>query len=89
MPYAILLAIFVRMIIWQFGGDIKSLSYLTIVGRIDQFILGIFAFHATKRLDRIPLIGFAFVAAFLFFWGWFDNHGGFYEFHKDPTHEAI
>lgn len=89
MPYAVLLAIAVRLLIWQMGGDIKSLSYLTIVGRIDQFILGILAFHASKRLNRIPTAGFLFVAAFLVFWGWFDNEGGYYAFHSTHAREAL
>lgn len=89
MPYAILFAIAVRLFIWQMGGDIKSLSYLTIIGRIDQFFLGILAFHISKHQKRIPTTGFLLVAAFMIFWGWFDNEGGYYAFHSTHTREAL
>jgi len=62
---------------WQ-TGEIQHLAYWTIVGRLDQFLLGIlgyqFAAHFTKRHTMVGGILFGF----LMFYTWFDTLGGKY-----------
>jgi peptidoglycan/LPS O-acetylase OafA/YrhL len=83
-PLVLLLVVAVavggRWMYWSSHGTVKLLSYLTIYGRIDQFVLGMFValFPLTSRqrnwFAAVALTGFAL------FWRWFDADGGFYNF---------
>jgi peptidoglycan/LPS O-acetylase OafA/YrhL len=81
----IIVAIALRCIIYQKNGGVQLYAYNTIIGRIDQFVLGmvVYQFRAyfTKRhFIAIPLlIGFA-----LFYW-YFDSLGGFYQYQSYPS----
>jgi peptidoglycan/LPS O-acetylase OafA/YrhL len=59
-------------------GEVQSLAYPTIFGRIDQFVLGVMAFHGRahfiSRHARAALIATAFITLY---W-WFDKSGGFF-----------
>lgn len=59
-------------------GEVQSLAYATIFGRIDQFVLGILAYHHRDQLAgrhvRLAWIAVAFLTAY---W-WFDKQGGFF-----------
>jgi rhamnosyltransferase len=72
------LGLAVRLLIYESGGDVEYYAYWTIVGRIDQFLLGIAAweFRALLR-GRHVHIGVA-VLAFFGFYHWFISIGGFY-----------
>ena len=71
---ALLLAFLVlRMGAYLFGADMRNLSYYTIVGRIDQFLLGMLAgvyyrnyFAAGRGLDLVAVAGAGLVLALLF-----------------------
>ena len=69
----ILIFLFLRTGAYFAGADMRELSYYTIVGRIDQFLLGMLAgiyyrnyFVAGKRLDTIAIAGAGLVLLLLF-----------------------
>jgi hypothetical protein len=59
------------------AGEVQSLAYWTIIGRIDQFALGMLAFqlrsYATKRHGFVAF----YLTSFLLFYWYFDAQGGF------------
>ncbi len=71
---ALLLAfLLLRLGAYLAGADMRNLSYYTIVGRIDQFLLGMLAgvyyrnyFMAGRRLDSVAVAGAGLVLAVLF-----------------------
>lgn len=79
------LAIVLRVLLHRELGQIQELSYWTIIGRVDQFLLGILAFHFRQGISGKH---FTMVVTFLmftaFFW-YFDSLGGFYKNPDYPT----
>lgn len=65
-----------RLFLHLNGADIQYLSYLTIIGRVDQFLLGMFAFHHREAITG----RFAAIVAILFLCSYslFDMAGGYY-----------
>lgn len=59
-------------------GEVQSLAYSTIFGRIDQFVLGILAFHGRAHLIGRHARAAGIAAAFITLYWWFDRSGGFY-----------
>ena len=59
-------------------GEVQSLAYPTIFGRIDQFVLGILAFHGRAHLIGRHALAAGIAAAFITLYWWFDSSGGFY-----------
>ncbi|POA40741.1 hypothetical protein C1891_00260 [Pseudomonas sp. GW456-12-1-14-TSB6] len=43
------LTIFFKYLIWTKTGSITNVSYMTLLGRIDQFLVGMFAAHLAKK----------------------------------------
>jgi peptidoglycan/LPS O-acetylase OafA/YrhL len=70
----IAMAISLRGGLWLAGADIQSLAYLTIVGRIDQFALGIFFFYSPPKGRMAALL----LAVLILFYAFFDAAGGLY-----------
>ena len=67
-----------RFLIYEAGGDVAYYAYWTIIGRIDQFVLGIAAWEFRGLLrGRHVWMGVATVA-FFGFYQWFVSIGGFY-----------
>lgn len=81
----ILALIAMRYLIFNQMGEIHRLSYWTIVGRIDQFILGIIAFKLHKQISGRHLIAACTLVAFALFYWWFDLQGGFYKMPSYPS----
>jgi peptidoglycan/LPS O-acetylase OafA/YrhL len=73
------MAIALRSALWQHFGEIQYLSYYTLVGRIDQFLLGIVAFQYRDSLKRRHLTALVTVTVFSGFYAWFDLSGGFFQ----------
>ena len=67
-------ALAVRSTLLLLGFDVQILAYYTIVGRIDQFLLGIF-FASRPASGRLTLLLFGALALF---YSWFTWTGGFY-----------
>jgi peptidoglycan/LPS O-acetylase OafA/YrhL len=79
------LMIVLRSVLFAEHGSIHTLAYKTIVGRLDQFILGIIAFQycAVVRGRTWPVLAVA--VFFLMLVWWFDIRGGFYNFPTYPS----
>ena len=76
LPLIVLAAIALRAVLHHQRGEIESLAYSTIVGRIDQFVLGILAFNYRKAIaNRHLLFALSMTAFGLFYW-WFNLQGG-------------
>ncbi len=81
-----LIAVFVcvRFYLHTRLGEIQTLSYWTIVGRIDQFTFGIIAYRYRHYFSRGWLALLAAIAFSAFYW-WFDARGGFYQMPSYPS----
>ena len=79
LPLAVVMvAIAVRSVLYLRYGEVQSLSYWTLLGRIDQFVLGMVAFQfRTAVAGRHWQAVAGFVAFSAFYW-WFDAQGGFF-----------
>lgn len=67
-----------RAALYLWLGEVQSLAYWTLVGRMDQFVLGILFFHYRHWLENKGWLVLATVLGFLLFWYAFDARGGFY-----------
>lgn len=77
----LLLTILSRALIHGIQGSVQDLSYWTIYGRIDQFLIGMLlgiAFRQRPGLLSNPLWLLGFCALLLAAMQWFNNQGGFY-----------
>jgi peptidoglycan/LPS O-acetylase OafA/YrhL len=82
LPAIVLAAIALRTLIHHERGEVQTLAYFTLVGRIDQFVLGIIAFNYRKSIaNRHLLFALGFTAFLLYYWQ-FDLQGGY---GKDPS----
>ena len=83
--FAIVAVTAMRAGIWLAEGTVQTLAYSTLVGRFDQFALGILALRhrdAIARRKGLALLGIVgFVAAF----HWFDANGGYFGASGYPT----
>ncbi len=81
--------LFLRFFLWKELGQIQILSYWTIIGRIDQFLLGIIAFQFRKKIaNKHAFIILTFFMFSCFYW-WFDSTGGFYKNPAFPSPSPI
>ena len=71
---ALLAAIAIRLAIYSYSGTIENAAYWTIIGRIDQFLLGIFGYHIKGKIQTRVAIPILLV--FLIFYWQFDQLGG-------------
>lgn len=71
-------AILLRTGYHAWTGEVQSLAYATIFGRVDQFVLGIMAYHGRAHFigHHARVAGIA--AAFITLYWWFDRSGGFF-----------
>jgi peptidoglycan/LPS O-acetylase OafA/YrhL len=70
-------------------GEVQSLAYWTIVGRIDQFTIGIVAFLYASKLAKYKYSLISTFIVFSVFWWWFDKTGGFYFRPKYPSNSFL
>ena len=86
---AVLLAVSIRVLLFLDLGQMQSISYFTIIGRIDQFLFGMLAYTFNDFLKgKHRLIIFVLALYTLFFW-YFDWLGGFYKFPSYPSPSPI
>jgi len=78
-------AILLRARYYAWNGEVQSLAYWTIFGRIDQFVLGIIAFHDRSRLIGQHTLAAGIAVAFITLYWWFDRSGGFF---LQPTYPS-
>jgi rhamnosyltransferase len=70
-------------------GEVQSVSYWTIIGRIDQFLLGIIGFRLKDHITGKKYLALPIVFFFLVFWFYFDTLGGFYNPEANVTNKAL
>jgi peptidoglycan/LPS O-acetylase OafA/YrhL len=74
--FVLLIALIVRTLLYLEFGQIVNLSYFTIVGRIDQFLLGIFAYKIRQSISGRHVLVLSSIAMFAMFYWYFDSQGG-------------
>lgn len=83
------LAILLRLVLYVWLGQIQQLAYWTIIGRIDQFLLGMIAFQARKSIQGRHLLVVSSLFAFAYFFWRYDQAGGFYHYPAFPSTRAL
>ena len=74
-----------RLAIWAQQGEVQSFAYWTILGRFDQFLLGIAAYQFRIQIRAHPFMIAIFLTIFVLFWWTFDSAGGFYKMPSYPS----
>lgn len=81
----IVAAVTLRFFLHQEKGEIQSLAYWTIIGRIDQFVLGMLAYRLGSSLAKRHLLILATSTAFMAMYWYFDLRGGFFQYPSYPS----
>jgi peptidoglycan/LPS O-acetylase OafA/YrhL len=89
LAWVLLIAILTRIVIYLAAGEVQSLAYWTIVGRIDQFLLGMLAWHYRSLFIGRHAFALASLLAFAVFYWYFDAAGGFYKFPSYPSSSPL
>ena len=82
-------AVLLRSVLYAAEGEIQSLAYWTLVGRFDQFVLGMAAARGRHLLSGRHLAMAAVAAAFCVFWWWYDGAGGFHGMPSYPSPSPV
>lgn len=85
LPSLLLLPLAWRCGYYYLHGEVQSLAYWTIFGRLDQFILGILLFRHRNLMQGRGWLAATVLLAFLVFWYFFDAAGGFF---KNPSYPS-
>lgn len=85
----LLVAVITRTILHQELGQIQTLSYWTIIGRVDQFVFGILAYQFRKNVSGRHLLILCALIMFATFYWYFDSQGGFYRSPSYPSPSSI
>jgi len=87
--FVLAFAIIVRTLLHQELGQIQVLSYLTFIGRIDQFVFGIAAHQFGKTVEGKHLQAAGVLFLFTCFYWYFDLQGGFFKSSSFPSPSMI
>jgi len=82
-------AVLIRALLYQGRGEIQTLSYWTIVGRIDQFLLGMIAYQFRSLITGRHAVAACSLVLFAMFYWYFDSQGGFYKYPSYPSPSAL
>lgn len=74
----ICLSLCLRALLWVKYGEVQLVAYWTIVGAIDQFLMGMFFATAGLGVKARRILAFTCGLLFLVFWQIFDAKGGFF-----------
>lgn len=89
LPLLIVVMILLRAAIRFKFGEVQELAYQSLLGRMDQFVLGIVAFHWRSHIaGRHGLAAAAFVILAGFYY-LYDRAGGFYGLPSYPSPSAV
>lgn len=90
LPFVVLVAAMsLRFFMHRETGEVQSLAYWTIVGRIDQFVLGMLAYHFRAHVAHRHVRAFLTVMVFMVFFWHFDVRGGFYQNPSYPSTNPV
>ncbi len=78
-----------RWAVWSTEGTVQTLSYWTIVGRIDQFILGLLAFVTADLVKNKHVRALLIFFTLLTYIAFFDHLGGFYSNTRYPSPHPV
>lgn len=81
----IIAALSIRALIHYLTGEVQSTAYWTIVGRIDQFTLGMLMFQLRTYVTNRHYIAILVALSFSVFFWYFDFSGGWY---NNPTYPS-
>ena len=87
--FVLIVAIFIRVVIYHEVGQIQTLSYSTIVGRVDQFLLGIMAYQFRQYISGRHFLVIGVLLLFAAFYRYFDSLGGYLALGSFPSRSAI
>lgn len=82
-------AVTLRAFIYCTSGEVQSLAYWTIIGRVDQFVLGMVAYQLRHLFVRHHVVVVMVALAFMAFYWFFDLQGGFYQSPSYPSSSPI
>ena len=86
LPLALIgVALLGRWLIFHERGYVRSFAYWTIIGRLDQFILGMVAYHFRGFMTRKHWLMALVAVLFCGFYWQFDRLGGYYEYPPNPA----
>ncbi len=78
LPLAVIvLALLIRQAVYSAEGGVQHWSYLTILGRIDQFVFGMVVFKYRHLFVGRHLLSLGILCAFLLYYWVFDLSGGY------------
>ncbi|MEO5917120.1 MAG: acyltransferase [Luteolibacter sp.] len=89
LPLLIVMMIALRSLIWLQYGEVQEIAYQTLAGRMDQFVIGIMAFHWRSKIvgkHAFAAVVFGTLAGFYYF---FDRAGGFYGLPAYPSPSVV
>jgi len=89
LPLILMAAILSRGLLCAEGVNVQNLSYWTIGGHIDQFLLGILAFRYRAAMRKKHGVALAVATGFALFYTAFDAAGGYYHFADDPRRAVL
>lgn len=92
LAYLVLLALVLRLGVWATKGTIQNLSYWTIFGRVDQFLLGMIGcelYHRHSKFLGNPAVLLGLVAGWLGLYHVFNVFGGFYGMGAYPSRSSL
>lgn len=85
----IVAAIALRLYLYHENGEIQSLAYFTIIGRIDQFILGMLAYQFRSYISNRHTLAILTLVSFMIMYWHFDLNGGFFRSPSYPSQSPI
>jgi len=90
LPISLVIAgIALRLFIYHEMGEIQSFAFWTIVGRLDQFALGMLVYQFRAHFAHRHVLALAIFIAFAGFYWYFDLQGGFYQNPTYPSPSSI
>lgn len=85
----VITALALRFLVHHETGEIQSLAYWTILGRIDQFALGMLIYKFRAGLAHRHFLAVATFSGFAMFYWNFDLNGGFYQSLSYPSPSSL
>jgi peptidoglycan/LPS O-acetylase OafA/YrhL len=85
----LLLFMILRLALFLRNSEIQTLAYWTILGRLDQFAVGLLAFKFRAAINAQRVLLIAICTTFLIFYWGFNRAGGFYQMPSYPSTNGI
>lgn len=83
------LAILVRLSLFLCKDEVRGVAYFTLIGRLDQFSLGIFCYKYRHLVLGRRFVVLLVAVAYLVYWYWFDFNGGVFGDSEHSAHQGL